>query len=375
MKEYAPYYFSIYWWAVMLLTISKYSGMQSLRGYAIIPQRDDYKPIIVFSVFFILFFGFRPVSNLFGDTIVYSSTYNLLQTYGTFNAEGTTSAGSDWLFYTFMAMCAQVMDVYYFFFIVMYFYVVMMFNGCKKLDYRHGATLMLFCIGAFSFYGYAVNGIRNGVACSFVMLALAGVCKGERTWPIILSFIAIGCHKSAALPLAAMFFTYFVKNPKLMYATWFGAIALSLVFGETIGNMMSLISYDERLAQNMQSGEDVAQEWGFELENRFRWDFLLYSAMPILLGWYAIFKRKVYNHTYLILLGTYIYANAFWVIMIRGLFSNRFAYLSWFIYPIVLAYPLLNFPVFKKNHSKKTAWILLAHFGFTTIMWMLGKLY
>ena len=200
----------------------------------------------------------------------------------------------------------------------------------------HGATLMLFYIGAFSFYGYAVNGIRNGVACSFVILALAGVCKGERTWPIILSFIAIGCHKSTALPLAAMFFTYFVKNPKLMYATWFGAIALSLVFG--------------------------------------RWDFLLYSAMPILLGWYAVFKRKVYNHTYLILLGTYIYANAFWVMVIRGLFSNRFAYLSWFIYPIVLAYPLLNLPVFKKNHSKKTAWILLAHFGFTTIMWMLGKL-
>ena len=370
MKEYAPYYFSIYWWAVMLLTISKYSSMQSLRGYAIIPQRDDYKPIIVFSVFFILFFGFRPVSNLFGDTIVYSSTYNLLQTYGTFDVEGTTSAGGDWLFFTFMAMCAQTIDVHYFFFIVMYFYVVMMFNGCKKLDYRHGATLMLFCIGAFSFYVYAINGIRNGVACSFVILALAGVCKGERIWPIILSFIAIGCHKSTALPLAAMFFTYFVKNPKLMYAAWLGAIALSLVFGEAIGNMMSLISYDERLASNL--NEDDAD--GLVLEHNFRWDFLLYCAMPILLGWYAIFKRKVYNHTYLILLGTYIYANAFWVLAIRAMFSNRIAYLSWFIYPIVLAYPLLNLPVFKKNHSKKTAWILLAHFGFTTIMWMLGKL-
>ena len=79
MLEYAPYYFSIYWWAVMLLTISKYSSMQSLRGYAIISQRDDYKPIIVFSIFFVLFFGFRPVSNFFGDTVVYNSTYNLLQ--------------------------------------------------------------------------------------------------------------------------------------------------------------------------------------------------------------------------------------------------------------------------------------------------------
>lgn len=61
----------------MLLTISKYSGMQSLRGYAIIPQRDDYKPIIFFSIFFVLFYGFRPISIVFGDTVVYNSTYNL----------------------------------------------------------------------------------------------------------------------------------------------------------------------------------------------------------------------------------------------------------------------------------------------------------
>jgi len=88
---------------------------------------------------------------------------------------------------------------------------------------------------------------------------------------------------------------------------------------------------------------------------------------------YTIFKRKLYDKTYLLILGTYMYANSFWVLAIRAMFSNRIAYLSWFIYPIVLAYPLLNFEVFKKNHSKKTAWILLAHFGFTTILWLLGK--
>ena len=159
-----------------------------------------------------------------------------------------------------------------------------------------------------------------------------------------------------------------------MYVVWIGAIALSLVFGEAIANVISLVSYDERLAAVALKGEDVAEEWGEVLENRFRWDFLLYSSMPIILGAYTLFVRKVYNNTYLILLGTYIYANSFWVLVIRGLFSNRFAYLSWFIYPIVLAYPLFNLPVFKKDHSKKAAYILLAHLGFTISMWMLGRI-
>jgi len=152
-----------------------------------------------------------------------------------------------------------------------------------------------------------------------------------------------------------------------------GAMVVSLIFVETIANVLSLVSYDERLAELVKTGEEVANDWGVEMENRFRWDFLLYSSMPIILGAYTLFIRKVYNNTYLILLGTYIYANAFWILVIRDIFSNRFAYLSWFLYPIVLAYPLFNLPVFEKNHSQKTAWILMGHLGFTVIMWMLGK--
>ena len=360
----------------MLITFSKYNNMRSLKGYTVISQRDYYMPLIIFSVFYISFFGLRPVSIYFGDTVIYNEGYKVMQNYGVYSitiqnngsVDVSGSAGNDWLFYSVMFLCAQVMSVNFFFLIVMYFYIIMMFLGCRKLDYKHGATLMLFCIGAFSFYGYSINGIRNGVACSFMIFALARLCKGERLWPAILSLIAIGCHKSMALPVACMLLSYYIKKPKYMYITWFGAILLSLAIGGYLSNMLTLIGYDERLAQNLQSGADVVDTWGVEMESRFRWDFLLYSSAPIILGWYTIFKRKVYNNTYLLLLGTYIYSNAFWVILIRSLFSNRFAYLSWFLYPIVLAYPLLNFPVFKTQHSKKTAWILLVHFMLTTIL-------
>ena len=354
----------------MLMTLHLYNAMRRWPSYTVIGKHDDYQPIILFSFFYILFWGFRPISaRYFGDTANYSKTYELLQNYGVFNMLGSDDVGSDWIFDTFMRSCAQVMDVHFFFTIIMFFYIMMMLHGCKKMDRRHGAILMLFCIGAFSFYNYSVNGIRNGVACSFVILALAYLAKGNKAWPLFLSFIAIGCHKSTALPVMCMFFVYYVRNPKIMFMAWFGAIVISLAFGDFIANMLSVMNVDERLVGNLQS--DDAD--GVELEHRFRWDFLLYSFMPILLSWYTIFKRKLHSRTYLLLLGTYIYANSFWVLAIRAIFSNRIAYLSWFIYPIVLAYPLLNFPVFKKNHSKKTAWILLGHFGFTTILWLLGK--
>lgn len=382
MKELTPYYFFIYWFVVMLITISKYNNMRSLKGYTVIFQRDNYTPLVLFSLFYVLFFGLRPISIEFGDTVVYNKFYSEIQNYGVYNiivnadnsVDVSESTSRDWIFYSVMFLCAQVMSVNFFFVIVMFFYITMMYQGCRKLDYKHGATLMLFCVGAFSFYGYSVNGLRNGVACSFVILALARLCRGEKLWPAIFAFIALGCHKSVALPIVCALFTYYVRKPKYMYIIWVGSIIVSLAIGGYLSNMLTLLGFDERLAQNLQSGADVEQAWGVEMESRFRWDFLLYSSMPIVLGWYTIFKRKVYNNTYLMLLGTYIYANAFWVILIRSLFSNRFAYLSWFLYPIVLAFPLLTLPVFKKQHSKKTAWILLAHFGFTTVMWLLGRL-
>ena len=77
--------------------------------------------------------------------------------------------------------------------------------------------------------------------------------------------------------------------------------------------------------------------------------------------------------TYLLLFGMYVYSNAFWIMVIRSSFSNRFAYLSWFLYPVVLAYPMLRFPLWKQRHGQKTALVLLAHFAFTLVMWLIGK--
>ena len=370
LKPFAEFYYMIYWLIVLVLTVGQFCILKETKGRAILSRQYNYRPIVVFTIFYIIFYGFRPIADCFGDTINYRKGYEFLQNFGVFNITEDEDAPSEIIFRYFEQICAKTVDIHVWFAIIMFFYMMMMLSGCKKIDYRHGALLMLFCIGSFQFYTYSVNGIRNGVACSFVIMAIACLCKEEKFWALIWSIIAIGCHKSTALPVLTMFFTYYVSKTKFMYVAWFGAILVSLAIGGYIGDLLTAVNYDDRLAYNLQRDEAD----GVVLEHSFRLDFLLYSFMPILLGWYTIFKRRLFNKTYLILLGTYIYSNVFWILAIRAIFSNRIAYLSWFLYPIVLAYPLLNFPVFKKNHSKKTAWILLGQFGFTTILWLLGKI-
>ena len=229
--------------------------------------------------------------------------------------------------------------------------------------------MMLCAIGAFSFFSYGVNGIRNGLATSFIVLALAyiGGSLKDKLWCAIFCFIAINMHKSTALPMAAMLFSYFYKKPRFMFYIWGSAVIGSILMGERLSGLFMLIGLDGRMEQYL-TLEDTEETEAAIANAGFRWDFLLYSAMPILLGWYCIFKKNLCDLTYQLLLGTYIYANAVWVILIRLPFSNRFAYLSWFLYGIVLAYPLFKFNLWR-NQGRKVQLIMMAHVTFTFLMW------
>ena len=58
-------------------------------------------------------------------------------------------------------------------------------------------------------------------------------------------------------------------------------------------NFFAGLGFDDRLNSYITSDEydDQFSDVGF------RWDFLLYSVMPIILGWYVVIKKKVYQLT------------------------------------------------------------------------------
>lgn len=362
MQLFDPYlYEKIHLLMVLILSIYISSIYGKKNALQLLNRRNNQFFVFLYAVFFIIIVGLRPISSAFGDTVTYAQTYNSFSQI----VEKVTSS-KDSLFYSFMWLCSQFMTVNWFFFIIEVLYVVPIIIACNRLLKNNADIGLVFCFAAFSFFTYAVNGIRNGVACNMVFLAITfiGGSTRDKILCAVLSVVAISTHASAALPVVCMLVAYFIKKPDVLFYFWGLSIIVSLLAGNSVANLFASLGFDERLSDYIHPDieEDIYTTTGF------RWDFLLYSAAPILLGWYVVFKRRVYNSTYLLLLGTYIFANAFWVMVIRAEFSNRFAYLSWFLYPIVLAYPLLKLKIWPKTQGQKTALIMMAHLAFTLFM-------
>ena len=74
----------------------------------------------------------------------------------------------------------------------------------------------------------------------------------------------------------------------------------------------------------------------------YRWDFVLYSLIPIVLGYRKIISGQVQDKIYIFLYNTYCICNAFWLFTIYVPYNNRIAYLSWFLYPVLIAYPFIG---------------------------------
>lgn len=360
----AQYYYPFFIYSVLLLSIVQYVNLRTQSQYALLSTKKGIGGMIAYCVLFIIIVGLRPISYHFGDTVNYAYTY-----YGYQHGKILYNPNSsDWLFYWAMAKASRIMSVQNFFLIIEVLYIVPMLWACKRLFLRNSGIAMLFCFGAFSFFTYGTNGVRNGMACSLVLLAFSFLIgtKTEKTIAGILCFCAYNVHHSTALPILCMVIAYFYRNTRMIMYFWLFSILLSLVAGGAIESFFSGLGFDDRLSGyiNDDQYDDSFSSVGF------RWDFLLYSMMPIWLGWYVIFKRKIADRNYHMLLNTYILCNAFWVMLIRASFSNRFAYLSWFMYPLVLAYPLLTLPIWK-DQGRKTGMILMAHVLFTYVMWLI----
>lgn len=363
MTEHQIYSF-IYIFLAWVFTLVLSERIFRMPDGCLLRRNNHSYAVVAFMIFLIVLMGFRPWT-VGGDTGTYINKYQDM-------IDGLYDPGEsvrDWLFQQFQYICAQIMPVSLFFFIVACLYVSPIYMSCNRFLRNNATFLLLAAMGAFSFFSYGVNGIRNGVATSFVLLALSYISGNlkDKLLCALFCFIAINCHASALLPVVAMLLAFFYKNPKFMFYVWGISVLGSLVIGQSLSSILMIFGLDDRLMQYM-TMEETSETEAAIAAARFRWDFLFYSFMPILMGGYCIFKKKICDLNYHLLLGTYMYANAVWVILIRLPFTNRFAYLSWFLYAIVLTYPLLRFHLWI-NQGRKVAMIMMAHVSFTFLMY------
>lgn len=386
----------IYYWGVFIACLFLYFNYSGSDNCNKLLQKNSMAPTLVFSVVLIVFIGLRPNHYLFGDSVNYANGYYFDSINSTFNID----LNKEW-FWRFLRDALRVSGapLSTWFFIIAIGYIGFAFVGCQKLVGENSWIAMLFFLSAFSTYQFGVNGLRNGFACSMVIFAFAIAANGNISKMLlggVVIIFAIGSHKSVMLPLAAFLAaTYVVKSPKWAIYFWIASIGVSLVAGGTMVNFFAGLGFDDRMAAYGNSLDQYADSFS---STGFRWDFLAYSAMPVWLTWYVTKKaekeRAEFGDTieeaetnitgagriadahsmrvFNILATTYILANSFWVMVIKAAFSNRFAYLSWFLYPLVLAYAVIRLHIWP-DQDRKAGLILLLHAGFTLIMYMLGK--
>ena len=387
----------IYYWAVFLVCLFLFFNYSGSDNCDKLLQQNSMVPALILTLLLMVYMGLRPVSFAFGDTINYAAGYRRAAGMAVFSLD----LNKEWLWAAIMLFCKQSgLTVNAWFLLIEIGYLGFAFIGLRILLKENCWIAMLFFLSAFSTFTFGVNGIRNGLACSMVILAFA-IAANQNFAKLALAggvlLLAFGIHRSISLPIAAFLAaSYVIKSPKIAIYFWIASIGVSLVAGGAVTNFFMGLGFDDRMTQY---GTGMG-EFGDQFSNTgFRWDFLAYSAMPVWLAWYVTTKaekeRALYGDTieeaetgitgagriadahsmrvFNILATTYVLANSFWVMVMKAAFSNRFAYLSWFLYPVVLAYAVIRLHIWE-DQDKKAGLILVLHAGFTIIMHLLGKL-
>ena len=360
-----PYYYysTVYQFFFLLvcwLTTIYYIGSNTQK--VLYSEGNPSQPLAVFLTIVVAFFlGLRPIEGSdFGDTIAYANHYNVLNHYESVNLN------TEWLWENFQFFSKKVLglNVHEFFLLddLLYFGGMLV---CSILVMRKNLWLgMLFFFTGFQTYSFAINGLRNGLACSLVLVAMALLANRTKQFvAIILMLVAMFIHRSSMLPSAmAIVSLFFMKDTKHALRFWYASIVLSLFAGPVFEQFFASLGFDDRMSGYVAEGSSDGV-----LYSGFRFDFLFYSAFPVWMIWYVTQRRKFTSPEFSVYANTYLLCNAFWILVIRAAFSNRFAYLSWFIYPLVIAYPLMRMNLWK-DQDRKTAIIFFFYTGFTFFM-------
>lgn len=239
------------------------------------------------------------------------------------------------------------------------------FFAKKHFNKQYIGYILLMTMGLLGFSSYTNNVIRNGVAIALCLFALSINTKWIK---LLLAFIAYLIHGSVLIPIAAFFYTIFIKNNKIASIIWIICFGLSLLNVNTSSLFEIFGGIDERVSDyaiNQASAETLAL---YAKAGQFRWDFLIYSIAPLYIA--RIWKTKyAYNdNLYSRLLNIYLLCNALWLLVIRQAYSERFAFLSWLMIPIITLYPILKNNIKVKNPEGTVYFIISLFTGVSVLM-------
>lgn len=308
-------------------------------------------------LFIILFIGFRPDSGVFVDMWAYSRFFRL------FNGWAEYSLETDNIIFDNLMLwwASKNLGSRGFFLLIAAIYFTCAYLGIRRLFPNHKYIAFLVFLAAFSTFSYGTNGIKAGAAASIFIMALG---YRDKVIPcILLLAISYGFHHAMQVPIVAFLIVSVVKNPKYFFAFWILCFILACFHVTYFQELFGTWTDDQG------AGYLLIDEEKTVAHIRFRPDFVLYSAMPVVIGYRLMNKPGFYlSKTYSFILRLYLLTNSIWMLCMYAAFNNRIAYLSWCIYPIVLIYPFFN-DLDRNTIQYRTAYRTVAyHLCFTLFM-------
>ena len=340
---------------VVLLISTIITLRVSINNYSYYGKFKENTICDVFSLFFALgmsiFIGFRPISIEFVDMVDYDRNYSSIQgNYFFFDFDTDNLIYDNW--FTFMA--SKSIPVRNFFVVVAFVYFGMIWLSCRKLFPNNTLLSFIVYLAALSTFAYSTNGIKAGMATSIFLVSLSYYDKPFISIPI--AIFTYGMHHSMLLVIVAYFCVLLVKHPKWYFILWGVSFCFAALHITWFQHYFAGFT-DEHGASYLLSSRNSG----------FRIDFIIYSAIPVIIGYLMVFKYNLYSRTYDIILNLYLLTNSVWLLCMYSNFTNRIAYLSWFLYPIVLLYPFINLS-WSDEQDKYLKYVVYGHLGFTLFM-------
>lgn len=353
----AKFYGTIYLGGVAILTVTqmaRYSGYSDGRLHQ--SARLSSIPTLIWTLLLTAFIGLRPMSVVFVDMVNYRAFYDV--SWGcdfSFRRDAENLLFDNLLTY----LAASRQDITLFFVLIAALYFGCMYWACRKMFPRDTFFAYIIYLAAFSTFSYATNGVKAGAAASLFLCALA--YSQERWWKSWLFLaLSLGFHHSMILPIGAYVVCSVCKNTRLYLALWALCILIAAAH----------ISFFQDLFLSMSDESGAGYLSGSETDgvtNGFRPDFIFYSSFPVVVGCYAVIRNHYRSDLYAFLFHIYLLVNSIWMLCMYASFTNRIAYLSWFMLPIVLIYPFFD-QQFVPRQYKKLNLVAGGHLMFTLLM-------
>ena len=359
----AKYYYTIYLIFISIITIFvcyKYHTKNGNITYSLKQRKQD--GTFLLAILMVLYIGFRPASYVFVDMMNYITHYHALYegVVFVFNRDA-----ENFLFDNYLTWIgSKYLGTTFLFVSIAAIYFICTYIACKRMFPRDTLAAYLVFLAAFSTFSYGTNGIKAGAAAAIFLMALSYRKNLKICIPLI--FVSWGFHHSMIMTVVAFALTLVYKNPKVYFAGWCFCLLIAMAHITFFQELFAGILSDSGDSSGANYLYAVDSEWGGK--GGFRIDFVIYSAMPILVGYWAVYKKKLQlSKMYTCLLNLYMTLNGTWMLCMYASFTNRIAYLSWFLYPIVLIYPYLN-ENWGPTRYKSFSLVMLAHLGFTLFM-------